>query len=223
MDIDRNPSRVSQNIYFFVWILFYVDIRFSFPCAWNKSTRFEGIISYHQHDYSMFACLVNHVLHVYRVGCVRKSIKRVGVFIFGLYNNHRTAFSNLGICNDGENVVQVTYRISAFVLKLWPGSILLYRRQIFRRRSSQGCVYSLKPAWKPTTCYLCIDVQARSSNKIDSCVCGSLEERFQVEDAVCSKAPLFGFYKSLVNIERNSVESESLNLLENIDPQRWHG
>jgi len=61
------------------------------------------------------------------------------------------------------------------------------------------------------------------SNEIYACLLGSFEERFPGKDTFGSEIALLSFDKSPIDVKGNGVVTQSLDLLEDIEPQARHG
>lgn len=61
------------------------------------------------------------------------------------------------------------------------------------------------------------------SQEVDAGSLGSLEKGFESKDALCRKVALLAFKQSPVGVEADTSVAESLDLLENVQPQTWNG
>ena len=61
------------------------------------------------------------------------------------------------------------------------------------------------------------------SNEIYACLLSSFEERLPGKDTFGSEIALLSFDKSPIDVKGNGVVTQSLDLLEDIEPQTWDG
>jgi hypothetical protein len=96
--------------------------------------------------------------------------------------------------------------------------ILISRLEVSLIASPQRSIHTLKPARETTTGCFGVDIRTRTSEEIDTGLLGGIKERLQSKDSFGSILPGLALQQIPINIERDTVESQSLDLLEDINP-----
>lgn len=98
-------------------------------------------------------------------------------------------------------------------------SILIGRLQVCLIASPQNAVNSLQPAREATTRDLGIDIRTGTSQQVNTSLLGRIEEGLQVKDALGRVVARIAFQQSPIDVERHAIESQGLDLLEDINVQ----